>query len=749
MLLVSAMAPAALASGFGTVQATVTDANGSLLEGECLTASGGAGAFTTTPSDVNGFISQTNVPAGHYGGYFDDCSSTGYGGTAVSFEVADSTTTDLGTKRMPADGGAFGKLLDSRTGKGAPYVSITAWSPSREVMVAPPTCTDTVGRYSIFDLPTTGVKLELSKGGCQNDAAYSPEWYGGTAFADASIVFVAAQCCGLQLDTVTLTPTTTSGNGMVTITGVTFSGGSGNPELVVTGSGFGATAPAGVDPGCPEPPTGAGQNFGTKIYFNDYSAAQWQAGTGGDCIGLVLVSWSETSVDFTLGSWYSWPQGGGGQGVILADGDPYTMTLKGAHFTGIAVYDNEQTDLGISQSVDDSGPSPGGSTVTFTSTVSDGGPDDATGVTVTDTLPPDATFVPAGSSGSCSLTTSPNVVTCDVGSVANGANAQVGVQVITGCQSGSATNTAAVAADQPDPNPADNSSTASTEVTTPCLGADLGITQGVDVPGPAPGGSNVTFTSTVSDGGPDDATGVTVTDTLPPGATFVPAGSSGSCSLATPPNIVTCDVGSVANGANAQVAVQVITACRAETATNLAVVAGDQVDPSPSDDSSNGATQVSSPCGGADQQVNDGGTVSTDPNGTGPEPGSGIFATSSLAIPPDVSGQVAITVLVEGSYTDCPSLPQVVAHTDQPASDSQHPIKFIFTYDVCTVPPGTRIRDTTFTKSTDGQTYLTVPRCSHINRPDPCVRRQRSLPNGDFRYVVLWSGVGDPSWRPH
>jgi len=117
------------------------------------------------------------------------------------------------------------------------------------------------------------------------------------------------------------------------ITAVVISGTSASPAFTVTGINFGTQVGKGVKPPCRET-TNPGRNYGKQIYFNDDSTAHWQAGTGRDCIGLVIGSWSETSVSFTLGSWYSWSKGGGGQGTILNNGDPYVMTLKGAHFSG-------------------------------------------------------------------------------------------------------------------------------------------------------------------------------------------------------------------------------------------------------------------------------------------------------------------------------------------------------------------------------------------------------------------------------
>jgi hypothetical protein len=117
------------------------------------------------------------------------------------------------------------------------------------------------------------------------------------------------------------------------ITGMAFSGTSASPAFTVTGVNFGKRPTKSVKPPCKQT-TDPGRNYGKQIYFNDRSAAHWQAGTGRDCIGLVIGAWTGTSISFTLGSWYSWSKGGAGQGTILNNGDPFTMTVRGAHFSG-------------------------------------------------------------------------------------------------------------------------------------------------------------------------------------------------------------------------------------------------------------------------------------------------------------------------------------------------------------------------------------------------------------------------------
>jgi uncharacterized repeat protein (TIGR01451 family) len=109
-------------------------------------------------------------------------------------------------------------------------------------------------------------------------------------------------------------------------------------------------------------------------------------------------------------------------------------------------------------------PSPvsGGGTLTYSITVSSTGPaGDATQPLVTDTLPGGATLVSASASqGTCS---GAGILTCALGTVANGSSATITIAVRAPA-SGSLTNTAHVSAPRPDANAADDSATAVTNV---------------------------------------------------------------------------------------------------------------------------------------------------------------------------------------------------------------------------------------------------------------------------------------------
>src|SRR5262249_41974027 len=171
--------------------------------------------------------------------------------------------------------------------------------------------------------------------------------------------------------------------------------------------------------------------------------------------------------------------------------------------------------------------------------------------------------------------------TCTVGALANGANATATIVVTAPNNGGTITNTATVAGQQGDPNAANNTSSATTTVTG---SADLSITK--TAPATAGAGQEFTYTLSGHNGGPSDATGVTVTDTLPNSVTFVSA--STGCTNAS--GTVACTVGNLANGANATATVVVTAPNNAATLTNTATVAGSPTDPNTANNTSSATT---------------------------------------------------------------------------------------------------------------------------------------------------------------
>jgi uncharacterized repeat protein (TIGR01451 family) len=108
----------------------------------------------------------------------------------------------------------------------------------------------------------------------------------------------------------------------------------------------------------------------------------------------------------------------------------------------------------------------------------------------------------------------------------------------------------------------------------PQPGADLQVAK-TDRPDPITAGSNLTYTVTVRNNGPDRATGVRVTDTVPAGTTFVSANASqGNCTGTTP---VTCNLGALGTGETATVTM-VVRPRSAGTITNTARAQATQTD---------------------------------------------------------------------------------------------------------------------------------------------------------------------------
>jgi uncharacterized repeat protein (TIGR01451 family) len=151
--------------------------------------------------------------------------------------------------------------------------------------------------------------------------------------------------------------------------------------------------------------------------------------------------------------------------------------------------------------------------------VTNDGPSDASGVTVTDPLPAQLLSpVATTSQGTCSIVA--GNLTCDLGSIAAAGQATITVTgtVDPGSVGQTMTNTASVTGADPDPDPSDNQSTSSAVVEE----TSIAITKTAD-PTDADAGTDVEFTIDLSVTGPEPATNVEVCDTLPQDMTFVSA----------------------------------------------------------------------------------------------------------------------------------------------------------------------------------------------------------------------------------
>jgi uncharacterized repeat protein (TIGR01451 family) len=121
--------------------------------------------------------------------------------------------------------------------------------------------------------------------------------------------------------------------------------------------------------------------------------------------------------------------------------------------------------------------------------------------------------------------------------------------------------------------------------------ADIGIAI-ADSPDPATAASNLTYTITASNAGPNAALQATVTDVLPASVTYVSATpSQGSCSGTS---TVTCSLGTIGNGAQATVSL-VVRPTAVGTVTNTATVTTTSTDSVPGNNSATASTTVTNP----------------------------------------------------------------------------------------------------------------------------------------------------------
>ncbi|MBS0321678.1 MAG: DUF11 domain-containing protein [Proteobacteria bacterium] len=263
-------------------------------------------------------------------------------------------------------------------------------------------------------------------------------------------------------------------------------------------------------------------------------------------------------------------------------------------------------DLAIAKSVSPD-PVKAGQDLTYTLVVSNAGPDAATNVTVTDVLQSlvatgslqSVTVSPAG--GSCSPAAPANgtsiTLTCNLGTLA--ASDAVTVTVVVRpsiATTGARSNTATVRSpDVGDPDPSNNSSTASGQVTAV---ADMTVSKTAS-PNPVRGGTPLTYVLAAKNNGPSTAQAVHVVDTLPTNAVWISLGTITGGGTCTAPaagalgGTLTCDWTSIPNNTQRTVTyvVRPLATAAGTNAVNSAVVSTTTEE----SDTGNNSTTIATP----------------------------------------------------------------------------------------------------------------------------------------------------------
>ncbi|MEM1181382.1 MAG: DUF11 domain-containing protein, partial [Acidobacteriota bacterium] len=332
--------------------------------------------------------------------------------------------------------------------------------------------------------------------------------------------------------------------------------------------------------------TNAGPSTSTGSTVTDVLPAGVSFDSSGDCTeaaGTVtcavggLAPGASDSVSFTVAVDSAQTSALSNTATVAADEtDPVSGNNSATEATAVDV----STDLSIAKA-DSADPVTAGETLTYTLTVTNLGPSDSTGSTVTDVLPSGVSF---DSSSDC--TEAAGTVTCAVGGLAPSASDSVSFTVtVDPAQTAALSNTASVSADESDPTSSNDSATESTAV---AVTTDLSIAK-ADSVDPVAAGETLTYTLTVTNLGPSDSTGSTVTDILPSGVSF---DSSGDCTEIA--GTVTCAIGNLAPSGSDSVTFSVIVdSTQTAALSNTASVAADESDPTSSNDSATEATAVS------------------------------------------------------------------------------------------------------------------------------------------------------------
>ena len=267
--------------------------------------------------------------------------------------------------------------------------------------------------------------------------------------------------------------------------------------------------------------------------------------------------------------------------------------------------ENDSSDWGTSTppppqadiSVTKTGPTAGGAgtNVSFTILVSNPSSNDATTVSLQDTLPGTMTFVSFTPSAGCStpMPGSGGMVTCNIGTFTAGSSITYTLvgQIPPGTASGTTFPNTANISSSNDPNAENNSSTATVTVSS----VDLSVTK----VGPATvvSGTPLTYTITVANSGPDTASNVVLSDSVPGGTTFTSllqnTGPAASCSMPPPGGNgnITCSFVQLASGTSAQFTLT-LGVGNVSSVSNTASVTSDSFDTNAANNSSTATTVV-------------------------------------------------------------------------------------------------------------------------------------------------------------
>ncbi|MFJ2753617.1 DUF6923 family protein, partial [Streptomyces sp. NPDC087297] len=240
----------------------------------------------------------------------------------------------------------------------------------------------------------------------------------------------------------------------------------------------------------------------------------------------------------------------------------------------------------VDLAVDKSGPASAneGDQVAYTIKVTNNGPANSTGYTLTDPIPP-GLLNPATSTPGCTI--AGGVLTCTGGALAAGASTNIILTGTAGPGITKITNTTTVTGNEPDPVPGNNTDTVETPLTPKPTEVDLAV----DKTGPASAqvGDPIAYTIKVTNNGPAASSGYTLTDQIPTGL-LNPATSTPGCTIAG--GVLTCTGGPLAAGGSTNIILTGTAGPGITKITNTVIVDGNEPDPNPGNDTDTFETPI-------------------------------------------------------------------------------------------------------------------------------------------------------------
>jgi uncharacterized repeat protein (TIGR01451 family) len=239
--------------------------------------------------------------------------------------------------------------------------------------------------------------------------------------------------------------------------------------------------------------------------------------------------------------------------------------------------------------------------VPFSIVITNGGPDAATNVSFSDTLPGNMTYVSmvqnTGPAFNCSFVAP--TVTCTLATMNSGESASFTLTTHIPSDTPAGTeyqNSVTVSSTTPDPNGINNTGLATVRASA----ADMGITKTGSATATA--GGDIVWTITLTNGGPDSAAGAAFVDQLPVGTKFVSIiQNTGPAAVCSSPSqgqngIVSCSIVSLSSeGGSAQFTINASVDSNVANATvinNTATASSDEADPNPNNNSSTFPTTI-------------------------------------------------------------------------------------------------------------------------------------------------------------